>query len=585
MSINFTTEYFPDIESELTDAQIATAREQVVQSLQPVMPDVDLSPGTPTGDFIVTPLAVYRAASGVAHDRLMSDLNLANVADGTIYSCDFVSAYLGNFAVYDVENLKATGLVRLTYSSPDSRTIPKTVRYRFSSDGDWLIRLTDPDATEVNILSAGSSHSGAADTYVLAQTSSTTWAVDIPVYGTLSSTIAAGASGTATEVPDELVGISAAIEFLAGVPSASLSDLAAMARKSAFSVTSGSRSATKAMVYRNWPESNMVSPVVTGDAEMQRIAAGSAMALTAPAVDLYFRSARDMQEETQNIRLDYVQPTAGGTKVFRGKLPLLHRPSRITSIEWSGSTAESLVDELTIYSRSSRSDLYGSLHCGTRYEDLYVEITPSVDESDTPLIPRLSESGAQYAIFTVTYEADPLLETVSSLLESPDYRPPGVDVLVKSGPLSVIDEMEITYAKTDGVNMTLSVARENIVELLRTSGYPDSLRITDIYDIMRNAGAGQVIEVSVSGYFQVSPADRRFNSDITDPAGDDLLGAWYASSDPFVGVPFSSLRGLTAPVEVVESTFPSDGSANAWSATKRTVRYAVSSDNIKFVEY
>jgi hypothetical protein len=586
MSLSFTQEYYPDIE-ELSDAQISEAREKIVLALQPVMPEVDLAPGTPTGDFVVTPLAAYRAAAEEANRRLMSDLDLANVADGLIYSCAFVRAYLGNFAVYDVENLKATGLVRLTYSSGAARTIPRTVRFRFGTDDDWSLKVATPDISEITVLSAGSEHTGAPDTYIFAQTSATTWAVDVPVEAVMTGPVVAGSSGTATEIDDDLVGIAAAIDFMSGLPSASLKDLAKMARKTAFSLTAGSRASIRSMIYRNWPETTMASPVVPGDPELQRVAPGSAMALQAPAVDVYMRSIRDMQREVQNIRLDYVQPDGDGPKVFRGVLPLLHRPSRILGIEWSGTTNESYVTSYKVYSKSGRSDLYGSLHCGTRYESLYVELIPIVDESDVPLIPitDVTEDGdsKQYAIFTVTYDADPLLETISSLLESPDYRPAGVDVLVKSGPLVLIDQLDITYTKKNGVKTTLSVARNEIVEYVRTAGHPDPFRVTELHDIVRNSGADRVMRINALGRVFVSAAERVFRNSITAPSGADLLVDWEAESDELRVIPWVGTDNAV-PFEIIDGEISVGGPPDAWAATSRTCRYCVDPDNVRFIE-
>lgn len=584
MSLSFTEEYFPDL-SELSAEQLALAREQVVTSLQPAMPDVDLSPGTPTGDFVVSALAGYRAAAEESNSRLMSDLDLDNVANGLIYSCSFVQAYLGNFAVYDVENLRAFGLVRLSYDSAAAQTLPRTARFRFGTTDDWLPVTTDPGAEEIAVLPPGSAHTGASDTYILSQTSPTTWAVDIPVQGVLSSPIPAGAAGSSTEVPSDLVGVAAAIDFMSGLPSASLPALAKMARKVAHSLTAGSRASTQALVYRHWPETNMVSPIIPGDPEMQRVAAGSAMVLQAPSVDVYFRSSRDMQREVQQVRLDYVVPEGASVGVFRGSLPLLHRPSRILGVEWSGTTTDSYVASRTVYSQSTRSDLYGCLHCGTRYEALHVEVVPVLGSLDLPLIPRLNDGdGGQYAIFSVTYDADPLLESVSSLLESPDYRPAGVDVLVKSGPLLLFDSISVRYTKRQGTKTTLSVARDKIVDYLRTAGFPDPFRLLAIHDIVRNAGADRVVGVGVNGTIHVSAASRLFRGSIADPGGADLLANWGAASDALTTHSVIDSTTATNPLFIVDGEISVGGPPDAWAATARTIRYAADPESISFTE-
>jgi len=586
MSLRFTDEYYPDL-AELTDEQLAAARQEVVQELQPYLPDVDLSPATPTGDMVVAPLAAARAAANEANNRLMSDLDLANVADGLIYSCDFVRAYLGNFAVYDVDNLRAFGLIRLTFTSGAARTIPRTIRFRFNTDDDWSLRVVNPDATEISLLAAGSSHDGSTDTYVLAQTSSTTWSVDLPLTGVLTSPVLRYSAATVNELPAGLTGAQAACAFMSGLPTASLRDLARMARKAAFSLTAGSRASVKSMIYRNWPEAAMVSPIVPSDPEMQRMVEGTAMALLQPALDVYTRSARDMQRETQNIRLEYVVLEGETTGVFRGRLPLLHRASRIVSLTWSGVSSVTNLGSFTVFTRTERDDLSGCLHCGTRFETLYVEFVPVLDDNDTPLIPLtdivIDEVTRQFAVFTVIYDADPMLESVSDLLESVEYRPVGVDVLVKSGPLILLDALTVYYSRKSGTKMTLGVAREKIVEYLRTAGYPDVFRQTELHDIMRYAGAERVTRITCAGHIMVSAATRLMRATLADPDDADLAGDWATESDA-LNIPEVTAIEDMAPFEIIDGEISVGGPPDAWAATIRTVRYAVDPENVSFVE-
>ena len=573
MSLSFTDEYFPDID-ELGAATLATSREAVVRTLQPSMADVDLAPGTPTGDLVVSVLGAHRAAAEVANSRLMSDLNLENVANGIIYSCNFVRGYLGNFSVYDVENLRATGLVRLTYSSPVARTLPFAQRFRFGNTDDYSLAVSDSESSHIRILSAGVPHDGQPDTYILSQTSTTTWAVDVPLSGDLTVTVTRGTAGTTTVVPAELVGIVAAVNFLPGVPSASLKDLARMARRTAFSLTAGSRASTASLVLRNWPETAMVSPIVTGDPEMLRAPVNSAMVMQRPAIDVYVRSARDMQRETQVVRLDYV-PTLDG--VFRGQINLLHIPSRIVSIEWSGTTSVSAVEDFTVFTNTTRRDLYGNQHCGTRYEALFVEVVPTSADAIT----RSGPADAQYAMFKVTYDADPLVATMASTLEAPDNVPPGVSVLVKSGPLVLLDNLDVSYTKKQGVRTTLGVAREQISNYLRGAGYPDVFRQTAVHDIMVDSGVERVTAITCAGSIRVSAASRRLVDVYTDAAAMAITADWHAQSLPIT----------TPPVTDVSAIVPSFYLAGAdedpveqWAATARTSRYHVDPENVTFTE-
>jgi hypothetical protein len=581
MNLSFVKEYYPDLE-ELTSSAMTSARDEVVRLLQASLPDVDLSPGTPTGDLIVTVLGAYRAAAEEANSRLMSDLDLENVANGIIYSCDFVRAYLGNFAVYDVENLRSSGLVRLTYSTPDARKIPLTARFKFGTSDAYNVYLADSSSAGINVLAAGSPHNGEVDTFALSRTSSSTWAVDVPLTGVLTDPVVRGTSGTTTIKDATLVGISSAALFSSGIATASLSELAKVARKMSYSMTAGSRASIKSMVLRNWPETAMVSPVVTGDREMLRSPAASAMIMQRPSVDVYLRSARDMQREAQIVRLEYVTD-ASGARLFKGHISLLHNPSRVVSVKWAGETAAPTVDSFTLYTRSTNSNLHSNQHCGSRYEGLSLEVVPVIDGTTT-LIPRSSETVdgvyKQFAFFTVVYDADPLLGVVSSALESGDNVPPGVSVLVKSGPLVLLSSLDISFVKKPGTKTTLQAAREDIVRYFKEAGYPDTFRQTAIHDIMRNSGAERILNIGCYGDVRVSAASHRFLPDLY-IGTPNLVDDWGGTAMALPSIPVTNVS------EIVPSRIFNDNSggySNLWAATERTIRYAIDPENINFTE-
>ena len=577
MSLSFTEEYFPDIDA-LSAVTLTNSREMVVRMLQPSMLDVDLAPGTPTGDLIVSVLGAYRSAAEEANSRLMSDLNLENVASGIIFSCNFVRGYLGNFAVYDVDNLRATGLVRLTYTSPAARTLPLAIRFRFGNTDDYSLAVSDSGSEVIHLLAAGAPHNGAPDTYVLSQTSATTWAVDVPLTGNLTAPVARGTAGTATIVTSDLIGIVSSVSFLSGVPTTSLKDLARLARKTAYSLTSGSRASTSALIIRNWPETAMISPIVTGDPEMLRSPAGSAMVMQRPAIDVYVRSARDMQRDTQVVKLEFV-PTRGG--VFRGALDLIHTPSRVVSVEWSGATGTTSVASFTVFTNSTRRDLYGNQHCGTRHEALFLEAVPTLPSAITKTNETIDNVLRQFAMFTVTYDADPLTSTMASTLEAPDNAPPGVSVLVKSGPLVMLTSLDIEYTKRQGVRTTLSAARERIHNYLKSAGHPDVFRQTIIHDIMVDAGVERVTNITCSGSVRVSAASRKLKGLFADPSTSLVTADWWEESVAMTAPAVTSAAEIVPSVTVDGDV---DDEVELWAATGRTVRYHADPENITFTE-
>lgn len=544
-----------------------SARQRVIDWLRPYFPDIEMAPGSTLGDLYVSPCAAFVAAVEVAQGRFMSDLDLENVANNVIYSCDFVQRYLGNFAVYDVATLQSTGIVRLTFTSNTTRTLNKGVRFKFGTNDEFSLRLPDSATDDITLLPAGTIPSTDPNQFVLAQTSLNTWAVDLPVTGKMTSDVARGAEGTATTVPADLVGIVAAVDFDYGLPPTSLPDLAKMARRTAYAASVGSRNGTRAFVFQQWPETSVISPVLTGDAEMQRDSPASAIILQQPAADLYYRSKRDLQQETQVVKLLF-----DGEK-FRGLVPLLHRPSRIGSMLWAGDL-DLPMDTVTFYSEITRGDLPGSTGAGTRYERLWVEIIPPTDEDGVILVDRVNdEDDHPYAMFQVTYAADPLLEAVSQFMEAPDNVPAGVDVLVKTGPLIELSQLEIRYRKKPGITMTLDAARTWIADYVNAAGYPEIYSEGPLNEAMGYAGAARVEAILYTGTLTVSAASRRFNPEF-DPSADP---DW---NDNSVGCPTSVVNSFaTMKPDIVVST-----GSEKYAATDRTIRYHLAPENILFTE-
>lgn len=568
--IKFTEAYYPELDS-IDPEKLAAARAFVVSRLRPVFGDIDLSPGTATGDLVVTPLSAFVAASDEAHGRLMSDLDLENVANGVIYSCDFVRAYLGNFGVYDVDNLRSGGLVRLTFLRDQTYTINRSVRYVFAGQ-EFSVRFDDDTTNSFVIRPSSTVPDGAANTAILAQTSAVTFSVDVPVEGVMTEAIARGAAGLTNYVWPELIGITAAANFFFGLAPTSLPDLARLARRTAMAATANTRNGTAAMIFRNWPESVMVSPIITGDAEMQRSAPGSALVLQAPSMDVYYQSTQALQVEKQIVRLPL-----SNDYIFRGPITFLHRPAKIISVKWAGHTTG--VNAHRLFSQSSRVDLAGSLYCGTSFERFWIEVDSAQDSFGVPVIARSTVDDS--ANFEITYVADPVLRSVAGVLQASDNRAPGVDVLVKAGPLIAIQSLAITYRKEPGVKVLTSAARTKIVEAINAAAWPAPFDISTIYTIMRTAGASAVVDIAVAGDLTLTPAERRFRPLFVPVAVDTDDWSHTDNSVAAPVVALSDVEGLTPNTIHVSS---SGGLSEIWAATERTVRYYITEDAITFQE-
>lgn len=595
MNLRYTTEYYPNLD-EISQVQLDDARAFVVQKLREKFSEVDLSPGTVTGDQVVAPLSEFLAAADLAFSRFMSDLDMGNVAENVIYSCPFVEGFLGNFSVYDNSNLQSIGVIRLTFDADTAVTLTRNTAFKFNGDDEYRVRFTSAHGEYFEILPTYTLPTTKDDKLILTQTSEVTWAVDIPVFGALTTDVPAGTAGTINKLPATLVGISAVFDFIRGATSPSLPTLAKVARRIFHSMSASSRNGIRSTVYHNWPETVMVSPVVPTDVEMVRGAAGTVMSLPAPAVDVYYRSSRDLYAQVQLVKLIYTNTAThngvANRQRFRGKLPFLHSPSKIRSIKPVGVPTGGVVN-IKLYSRPTRSDIPYGMHFGTRYEDFYVDVEPTL-AGPSPVIPLLevyeeSTLAYRYAMFEVEYESDPLLKAVAAHLESPDQAAAGVSTVVHAGPLVDIDTMTIFYHRRAGVKMLLNPAAAKISEYAKNAGYPEVFTSAVIHDIMKIAGASHVASIEVAGNVSPSPAARWMTYDTVFSIDDNIDDDWFRESYEVSPTSITNLADMSphsyaSTVVYDGNTPPANPQTMVVAMTARTVRYRIEETGINFVE-
>ena len=111
------TDYMPAIE-DLSVEDLTDVRDRLSTYLRSheAFADIDTRPNSVVGDLILSPLSHIMASMEIAMNRILSDIDLGNVSQGTIYNCDFVKQYLNNFGQGQVYEYPATGVVRLVLS-------------------------------------------------------------------------------------------------------------------------------------------------------------------------------------------------------------------------------------------------------------------------------------------------------------------------------------------------------------------------------------------------------------------------------------------------------------------------------------
>lgn len=573
--LNFIDIYWPDPD-ELTSAQIAAARARLAAEVLRFDPEIDTRPNTPFGDLHLNNLARLLAADEVGHARFMSDLDLENVANGIIWNCDFVRAYLKNFAVVDQATLQSSGVVRLTFNADQAYTVDRRARYQFGGD-TFSLRLPYPGPLE--LYPVGTTPPSNTNCRVLTQVDESAWAVDVAVVGTMTTQVESGAAG-ATDYPiAELTAIVAQYDFESGLPPSGLPELARMARETHYAASLTARGPAARYLKKNFPDLRVVSPVMTGDAEMVRDVANP-LGVGAGYVDAHIQSSGHAGADSHYLTLRYY-PEEGH---YIGELDLVNPPQRILSMVSAAEAGVPLglgTAAVDIYSASTNpADAPLAQAAYTVYEKLWVAVAMPRDTAGEPrLTNTLDADGNETHRFLVTYEADPMLPVVTDDILSPSVRPQGVNVLVRGLVPVVIDDLLITYTRAPGVTMKLDAAKANILAYLRALGYPEVYSDSRVGDEMFYAGASDLVSVTCAAHVQWSVASKFLKVPATDPRGG--LAAADAVSVTAAAITISSSKGL---IPSYQDPHLGTASQTYCSVGPRNVGYIIADDALRFSE-
>jgi hypothetical protein len=113
------------------------AKEFIKKRLKEFDSSIDTSPGSPIGDLLINPLSSIIQPSLDFEDYMVSNLSLKDPESMSEEELDAIAA---NFLVERTQGQKASGHVRLFYSTPITLTIPKGTLFR--NDQNLTYRTT-----------------------------------------------------------------------------------------------------------------------------------------------------------------------------------------------------------------------------------------------------------------------------------------------------------------------------------------------------------------------------------------------------------------------------------------------------------
>ena len=567
------TSYTPAI-TDIPESRILDVRARLEAYIKVGWPDLDTRPNSVYGDLVLTPMATQVAAQEIAAEHFVSDFDLQQVADGVIYNCDVVKAYLQNFAAVERDNLKASGVVRLTFSANAALSVDRGTAFLFGTENVFALRLAGDGS--LNILTVGSTRSNVNDV-VLSQLDATTFAVDVPVVGVMPTPVSAGDTASINNALTNLLTVTAIGTFHDGSPESSLPVLAARTRETFYSSSLNTRGGTQAFIRKEFPGVSGAAAAISGDIEMMRDTT-NALGFRDGRLDVHLRSSQGLLSATQVIKLTY-DPAV---KKFFGIMGLAQTPVFLDSIVAEASPDLTLTR--TILSRStSESRAVLATAAYSELEQLWLIVNMPLDGDTLPLIPVETDGAGNYwAYFTVAYRFDPSLLSVTTVLNSAEVRPVGVDVLTKAQLPVVITAFNVQYIKPAGKQVNQAQAREEILKYFQELSYPDIYVDAAISDSMLYAGASGVKAITCNAHAQWSVANAFLPDGATLPAiGGGIAAAIAAARTPptlTIAVPGS----LTPAYQDVNI---GTASATYVAAGKRNVGYILDTANLTFSEY
>lgn len=493
--------YIPPM-SEVPVESVSSARDTISTDIKAQWPDVETSPKTTVGDLVVTPLAYQKSAYALGLGYLLSDLNLANVANGVVKDCEFVQGFINDFGVNgESYSTKDSGIMRMFFTKNARVELDRSLKFgTTTSTENNEFRLYLPYEGNLYIFEAGSNPPPAINAVVLQDLGSGLYSCDVRVEGTMVSEITSGTSMSISRDVPNLSSLVAAADFVYAVDTtATLAKLAMKARESIAAPIPVTKTG-----FTKWARSYFgdIASIAVQIQNDQGFLRWNAVPDYSAKPYVQFLIQADVLVETSQV-VRCTQTISGTDRQFVGVWKPVSSLNRIVSIN-SNSGGTGGIDLLTLGNTKVAS--ISPAFLGNAYEsDVSYRLTipDSLPESDYLNILYDSETSTYYADVLVTYISDPLVDALAKLMSAPQTAPIGYECQSRE-PINVtIDTLKIAYKPVAGIDTTLDAAADRIAEYINTLAYPDRYSIAVIAKIMQECGAQYTYSVKASGTARV----------------------------------------------------------------------------------
>lgn len=574
---DFVASYFPSLK-DISPEVVQSARNRMESWLRAGWPDEDMQPGSVVGDRVLTPFAFLMAGLEVAAGRLMSDLDTSQIAQNIIFNCDFVSAFLQNFAVQDSAVLQSSGMLQLVFS--DDAAIQLDRSLQFQLDGNSFT-MDLPYSGPMNLVPVGGVALPGQNFVIFTDLGNSRYAANVRVLGGSGKSVTANTTA-ATSVPvANLLTATALNDFYAGSAVTSLPELARMTRQTFPAAALTSRASAISAMTRLFPGLIGSYPSMTGDAVMLRDSV-NALGIASPRVDMHVRSPYYdyLASVTVNIPF-FATQNAAALNQFITELALPGNPTFIKDVTSVSNPDVVLIPGISanVWSASLNNARCPLLTCaGTAQEQLWLTFPMPVDAltSSDLLVTQTDGDGNRFAQFVVRYYYDPVLASVAARLDSPDCKPANAEILTRPFIPVIISNFQIRYTKLPGQVVDTASASEEIYQYLRNLTSPEKYSDAKVSDALFYRGAHGVRGISVSARVWWSAGSLLIPNEGVTPDTDYVTALANSANYPVPAVYIRATSDLEL-ADFVELTSKA-------AAKAATICFIIDKENITFVE-
>lgn len=611
--------------------------------------DTGFSPNSVVGKFLIERFGKIVAQIESALECTLSDVNLVNALNGIVCNCDFVTEFLRGLGVDSLANANTTGTARLSFivngptdsaeSDPFVMDRGELIQFNDAFIFNYSVFKNAPikiypygytgnidyDSNYFFLSVANTENLGATTTNYQPNS----YFVDIPIVGPSNAEVNEGDEGGINELLtffSQVSSVVAAYDITPFESPTTLSELIDLCLKIQPSANFATRINIISFLNQKYPGLTGVSPVKTGDTEMQR-SSESIMNVGQPALDLFIKGSSTLKECTEQIRFE-VEFDSGGTIqrlvsaqqdmhlqhypvmsvgfsigdaviddtsntldpatfsiLFQNALSLKDPINTYRQVstslagehipyyfyDFSNSQYVANIDTNNILDTAARSKLLAAFPKNSRLTNYITQETTSGDAGDTT---------KSYIWLSYTYLYDAVKESIGNFVFSPACDPI-VSTEVKSCFYYYLTNFTVNYTKETNKFFDRQAAFDKLYELMNSLVYPLSYADAYISDIMLSLGASGIQSITVQGNLMLGSAGAYNDKNGTLVTPEASAGAQYPLSiniDPS-GNGVSASNGLNPNnTDIVSQTFLQYG------VGPRSISILLPLENINLVE-